>query len=607
MRAKEILRMFILSRCDPLVKKRKHFNVWRRKARLLQLLEYSKVIQAFCRTNLGTHGIRRVVNNWRNLSRKLYYKTRVKLLRMRPKTKVSKKVYRKKKLYELLRITKLTTLFSRRRFIHFIILVWNIYAKNIHRKRVNMKYLYENLLKTYMNLANDIFGNNQIENPSVQDAMYEAVNTNKFITLWPDDVPLAKKHYEEMRKIKSVDPKGNTIFKSSTTTRYEVEKKGYEKKYYMGKVSEDTSEVDNEEIRLANQRRKQTFLERYRKNKSYNRDTDKRSNISYTDDKSDDKSSSYMGKGSYSKYGSKYESKYDKSKDPRKSQDVKYIVNKYVKTEGNTSTKNINNVNLKDTKTTGSGFTSKYVYTSKDKNKPDEKEKEKTYLYKKITNNGQYKPQVGNNVNVIYSSNIIKGTISSANSDNINKYESKYTKIGSQKDNKDSKNININIKTTTGTSYSKPNAYDTYQKKVYVKTTSEEPKTYSRKVETKSVTSTTGNVKSYNYSFNKDDGNNKFKYGSRDDIKYNKSGAGTQLHKSNTESKLSFAYKSQYNKSGSTSTNKDGGNNIGSKIETKIYEKKVDSQPYRSNVGSSQDSKKVTTVTKSYTSTRYHK
>ena len=161
----------------------------------MQLLDYSKIIQRFCRRNLGTHRIRRVVNNWRKFSRKLYYKTRVKLLRMNPKIKVSNKVSRKKKLYELLRITRLTTLFSRRRFIHFIILVWQIYAKNIHKKRVNMKYLYQNLLKTYMNLAHDIFGNNQTENPSVQDAMYEAVATNKFKTLWPDDVPLAKKNY----------------------------------------------------------------------------------------------------------------------------------------------------------------------------------------------------------------------------------------------------------------------------------------------------------------------------------------------------------------------------------------------------------------------------
>ena len=42
------------------------------------------------------------------------------------------------------------------------------------------------------------FGNNQFENPSVQDAMYEVLNSNKFITMRQDDVPLAKKHYEEI-------------------------------------------------------------------------------------------------------------------------------------------------------------------------------------------------------------------------------------------------------------------------------------------------------------------------------------------------------------------------------------------------------------------------
>ena len=68
-----------------------------------------------------------------------------------------------------------------------------------------MKFLYENLLKTYMSLANDIFGNNQIENPSVQDAMYEVLTSNKFVSMHQDDVPLAKKHYEEMRRKKILE------------------------------------------------------------------------------------------------------------------------------------------------------------------------------------------------------------------------------------------------------------------------------------------------------------------------------------------------------------------------------------------------------------------
>ena len=101
-----------------------------------------------------------------------------------------------------------------------------------------MKFLYENLLKTYMNLADDIFGNNQKENPSVQDAMYEAVNSDKFITSMPDDVPLARIHYSEVRKMKSADTKdrdfneeSKVMHKSSTTTKLEIGKKEYKKKY----------------------------------------------------------------------------------------------------------------------------------------------------------------------------------------------------------------------------------------------------------------------------------------------------------------------------------------------------------------------------------------
>ena len=282
LRAKEIIKIFILSRCDPLMKKRKYFNVWRRKAHLLELLENSKIIQEFCRSNLEMSRIKKIIKMWQNLSRKLFYKTRVRLLTMKPK--LSKGNIRIKKLYELIRITKLTTLFSRRRFIHFIILIWHIYAKNIHKKRVNMKYLYENLLKTYMSLANDIFGNNQYENPSVQDAMYEAVNTNKFITLMPDDVPLARKHYEEMRKIKSVDSKGNKIIKSSSISRYEISKKQeVEKKYYMGKINENvkaennSESDDNEKIK----KKKLDFLDKYRKNKFYH-NFEKKKNYSYS-------------------------------------------------------------------------------------------------------------------------------------------------------------------------------------------------------------------------------------------------------------------------------------------------------------------------------------
>lgn len=163
---------------------------------------------------------------------------------------------RKKKLYQLIRITRLNVLFSHRRFIHYIILIWFIYARNVHKKRINMKLLYENLLKTYMNVADDIFGNNQTSNPSVQDALYEAVNTDKFITLIPSDVPLAKIHYQEIKNIKlgnggeREDFKNATkiLQKSSTTSKLEIGKKEFKRIYLNGRGNENSIENDNEEI-----------------------------------------------------------------------------------------------------------------------------------------------------------------------------------------------------------------------------------------------------------------------------------------------------------------------------------------------------------------------
>ena len=624
-RAKEIIRIFILARCDPKMKKRKHFNVWRRKTRYLELLEYSKVIQEFCRANLEMSNIKKTIKNWKNLSKKLYYKTRIKLLRMRPKlTKVNSK---RKKLYELLRITRLTTIFSRRRFIHFIILIWHIYAKNIHRKRVNMRYLYENLLKTYMSLANDIFGNNQIENPSVQDAMYEAVNTNKFITLYPDDVPLARKHYEQMKKMKSADTKdrgiyqGSKIVKSATTTKLEIEKKEVQKKYYMGKINEkeeNNSESDDENRKNEAKRRKLDFLAKYRKNKLYNQNsTDKKQNNysnlpkygSY-DNNSLDKNkiikntvdttvvkNLYTSKNVTNKYST---DKDDKNKD--KTEETKYTINKYVKTEGNYDKKN-------EAKTVENESTNKYGNLYKNRNKSDNKDDKKPTSYsleKKDDTN--YKTKFGNNVNVIYSSNLKQETITSNRSDkssnNNNNYQKKYynnlsyvSNTSSQKENKDPTNYNINIKKESVTT--KPVAYDTYQKKVYVKTTTEEPKVYSKKTEIKTTTtSNVGNKKTNNItSYIKDD-NKGSKYGSRENIKDTKKlETKPELHKSNTEGKINFVYKSQHYNTDNKNVTRD--------IGTKVYEKKVEIKPYKSNVDNSQETKKVV-ITKSYKSSRYN-
>ena len=143
-KALKLLKKYILFRGNHLLKLRKYFNDWRINVKNIVLQEFSKVIQDFCRINMEISSNKRAINNWRKLGKKIYYKRRIKLLKMRPKINI-----KKKKLYELIRITKLNRVFSRRRYIHYIILVWYIYAKNVHRKRVNMKFLYENLLRTY--------------------------------------------------------------------------------------------------------------------------------------------------------------------------------------------------------------------------------------------------------------------------------------------------------------------------------------------------------------------------------------------------------------------------------------------------------------------------
>ena len=55
-----------------------------------------------------------------------------------------------------------------------------------------------------MNIANDIFRNNQKENPNVQDAIFEAVDSDKFQTKDLLDVPIAQKYYEQKKEITKI-------------------------------------------------------------------------------------------------------------------------------------------------------------------------------------------------------------------------------------------------------------------------------------------------------------------------------------------------------------------------------------------------------------------
>jgi hypothetical protein len=104
---------------------------------------------------------------------------------------------RKMRIIILIRLTRLMLVFNRRKFLHYIIMYWFIYSISNIKKRNKIKLLYENMLTTYVSMADDIFGNNRENNPSVQDCMFEILDSNKYQIKDLEDVPIAKSYYSK--------------------------------------------------------------------------------------------------------------------------------------------------------------------------------------------------------------------------------------------------------------------------------------------------------------------------------------------------------------------------------------------------------------------------
>jgi hypothetical protein len=354
-----------------------------------------------------------------------------------------------------------------------MILVWYIYAKNIHRKRVNMKFLYENLLRTYMSLAKDIFGNNQFENPSVQDAMYEAVNTNKFSTSYQDDVPLARKHYAEMRRKKLLEAKNKAEY-STNTAKLEIEKKEIRKTYYS---KEKIKTEENEDDLSIDEKRKKELLNKYRKYKSMNRDLIWKKQHKYiasiekdyNTEENEDKNNKYDYKASKGNANIRNNSEEEEKKYTYKKIEVanyakpnesKYNTSNYNKTQGQ------KNIEIKE--------------------------------YKKVTEEKKYN-------NISYPSNKINKNISATNiSINTNKYTGTSQNINTQKytssiSNKPNTSMNINVKNysvnNSSNNYIKTVPNNDYKKTEIKKTvyTKEEIKPYASKYITTKTETTTNN------------------------------------------------------------------------------------------------------------------
>ena len=189
-RITEIFVKFIKTRNSPICILRKYLSIWHRKSQYLSLSQNAKIITNFCRMKLKSVLVRK---RWKKLYSKYSFS-----IRQYKIMKIIKQLREKRsRLLRLIRMTSLITKFNKRKYIHKVLMCWLIYTISSIKKRNQVKIIYENMLTTYISMADDIFGRNQKNNPSIQDSMFEIIDTNKFQTKELEDVPIAKIYYSK--------------------------------------------------------------------------------------------------------------------------------------------------------------------------------------------------------------------------------------------------------------------------------------------------------------------------------------------------------------------------------------------------------------------------
>ena len=289
-RVMEILYNFFMARGDLFSLLRKYFTIWHRKSNYLTLIYNARIISHFCKRNLYN-----LLNarKWQKMGQRLLLKEKIKLIKL-----AKDFTYRINKIFDLIRITRVNSVFSRKRYIHFIIIAWLAYCRNINNKRTHVQSLYENMINTYMNVADDIFGNNQKQNPSVQDAFYEAIESTKFQTKKLQDVPIANDYYQRKKNVTKYSTNIIWSNKNEKSKEKVKEKENYKdietKKYSTYKnvvsnypVSSSTKVYVNEK-KVYNDNNRYTLINKYKKNtykKSNNTSTNTSINTTTTNTK----------------------------------------------------------------------------------------------------------------------------------------------------------------------------------------------------------------------------------------------------------------------------------------------------------------------------------
>ena len=203
----------------------------------MPLLENAKIISEFCKSKLNYILVRK---KWQKLySKYLFTVKQFNIMKIIKKLRI-----RKYKIIRLIRMTRLITVFNKRKFLHYIMMYWLIYTITTIKKRNQIKMLYENMLTTYVSMADDIFGKNKKNNPSIQDCMFEIIDTDKFQIKELEDVPIAKIYYSKKNGEKKIITNIKYIEKEM-----EKENEFYKEinnKYYSPKKS-NRSTIEKEE------------------------------------------------------------------------------------------------------------------------------------------------------------------------------------------------------------------------------------------------------------------------------------------------------------------------------------------------------------------------
>ena len=243
LRIEEILIKYINSKATPESILKKYFSIWYRTSQYMPLLENAKIISEFCKLKLNYILI---TKKWQKLYVKYLLKDRKSsIMKIIQKLKI-----RKNKLFKLINITRLMQMFNKKKFLRYLILCWYINTNRTLTKKNQMKILYENMLTTYISIADDIFGNNKKNNPSIQYSMVEAVDSNRYQTKNLDEIYFTN-------NIKYVK------------TNFEKEKKyGFYEKYINNYISPAKFSKYNEEYKINYDNRRTSYeSKRFKNNK----------------------------------------------------------------------------------------------------------------------------------------------------------------------------------------------------------------------------------------------------------------------------------------------------------------------------------------------------